>query len=174
MTTGYLLDRELEHVLAALTEPNRVACKVALHTGLRIGDVLALRREQIAPKVTIIEQKTGKRRTFGLPAWLRQEMLQVAGTTWVFPHRTNPARHRTRQAVYMDIKRAAKAFRLPQVVGTHSMRKVYAVRLLDRYGNIDRVQRALNHSSPAVTMLYAMADKLLDESKGKKRAKRPR
>lgn len=173
MTTAYLLERELEHVLAALTEPNRVACKVALHTGLRIGDVLRLRRDQILPKVTVVEQKTGKRKTIGLPAALRREMLRCAGPVWVFPHRTDPERHRTRQAVYMDMKRAAKAFRLPQVVGTHSIRKVYAVRLLDRYGNIERVQKALNHSSPAVTMLYAMADKLLQESKGKKRAKRP-
>ena len=43
MTTEYLLHREVEHVLAALTPVNRVIMRVCMHTGLRIGDVLALR-----------------------------------------------------------------------------------------------------------------------------------
>lgn len=44
-----------------------------------------------------------------------------------------------------------------------------------RYGDIQRVQRALNHSSPSVTLLYAMADKLLTEAAregGKSRQRR--
>lgn len=57
------------------------------------------------------------------------------------------------------MKRAAKAFRLPVNVGPHSARKVYAVELLRKYGDIDRVRRALNHNSEVITLLYAMADK---------------
>ena len=56
------------------------------------------------------------------------------------------------------MKRAAKAFRLPINVGTHSARKFYAVELMRKYGDIDRVRRALNHDSETVTLLYAMAD----------------
>lgn len=171
MTTEYLLNREVEHVLAALTGPNRVVCRVALHTGLRVGDVLALTPAKIKAHAIIIEQKTGKPRMVGFPADLRREMRQCAGENWIFPGRNDPTKHRTRQAVYQDMKRAAKAFRLPQVVGPHSLRKVYAVNLLQKYGDIQRVQRALNHSSPAVTMIYAMADKLLTESQGKRRAR---
>lgn len=37
------------------------------------------------------------------------------------------------------------------------MRKVYAVDVLRRYGDIAEVQRRLNHSGQTVTMLYAMA-----------------
>lgn len=66
------------------------------------------------------------------------------------------------------------AFRLPQNVAPHSLRKVYAVELLERYGDIQRVQRALNHSSIETTLIYAMADKLLDAKlKQAKRRKRP-
>ena len=54
------------------------------------------------------------------------------------------------------MKRAARAFRLPQNVAPHSLRKVYAVELLERYGDIQRVQRALNHSSIETTLIYAM------------------
>ena len=60
-----------------------------------------------------------------------------------------------------DIKRAQKAFRLPVNAGSHSLRKVYAVDLMRRYGDIRRVQRALNHDNETVTLLYAMADQLM-------------
>lgn len=44
MTTEYLLNEQMEHVLSALTPSNRLVMRVCLHTGLRVGDVLA--REQ--------------------------------------------------------------------------------------------------------------------------------
>ena len=56
------------------------------------------------------------------------------------------------------MKRAAAAMRLPQNVAPHSARKVYAVELLARYGDIEKVRRALNHDSEIVTLIYAMAD----------------
>jgi hypothetical protein len=40
------------------------------------------------------------------------------------------------------------------------MRKVFAVDAYKRYGSIARVQRLLQHSDEAVTMIYAMADKM--------------
>ena len=55
------------------------------------------------------------------------------------------------------MKRAAKAFRIRQNVAPHSFRKVYAVELLRRCGDVKRVQRALNHSDCATTMIYVMA-----------------
>lgn len=160
MKTAYLLDREVGHVLAALTPSNRLVCRVCLHTGLRVGDVLALRTRQLAPRFWVTERKTRKRRQVGLPAGLLADIRAQAGEIWAFPGR-DPRRPRTRQAVWADVKRAAKAFRLPQNVAPHSFRKVYAVDLLRKYGDLDRVRRALNHGSCETTMIYAMADRLL-------------
>lgn len=174
MKTEYLLNRQLNHVLAALTPQNRLICEVELHTGLRVGDVLALKTGQIARKFWVTESKTGKRRQVGLTDQLILRIRAQSGPVWAFPGRTKD-RPKTRQAVWADIKRAAKLFRLPQNAGTHSMRKIYAVDLMARYGDIQRVQRALNHSSPSVTLLYAMADKLLMEAAregGKSRQRR--
>lgn len=169
MKTEYLLNEQVERVLAALTPENRLVMRVCLHNGLRVGDALGLKTAQLAPRFWITEQKTGKRRVVGLPEPLLSELRRQAGQLWVFENRVNPARHRTRQAVWADVKRAAKAFRLPQNVGTHSARKVYAVDLMRRYGDIERVRRALNHSNESVTMIYALADQLLSQ-----RAKKPR
>lgn len=168
MKTEYLLHREVEHVLAALMPVNRVVMRVCIHTGLRVGDVLALRTDQIAPRFWVTEQKTKKRRIVGLPADLLADMRKIAGKKYVFEHSNDPERHRTRQAVWKDVKRAARAFRLPQNVAPHSARKVYAVDLLAKYGNIAKVQRALNHSGPGVTMIYAMADQLYRQKYHKK------
>lgn len=169
MKTEYLLNREVDQVLSILTDKNRLVMRVALHTGLRVGDVLQLKTEQLKPHFWITESKTKKRRQVGLPEPLLSDLKKAAGKTWVFSGRSGSKPH-TRQAVWKDIKRAAKAFRLPQNVGPHSARKVYAVQLLQEYGDIERVKRALNHSSAAVTMIYAMADQQL-KSKKRRRAK---
>lgn len=158
MNTEYLLDVEVKRVLMLLTPVNRLVVRVMLHTGLRVGDVLALRSAQLARRFWVAEAKTGKRRQVALPDTLLHDLQDQAGKIWVFEGARDPAKHRSRQAVWKDVKRAAKAFRLPQNVGTHSMRKVYAVRLMRKYGDIKRVQRALQHSSPATTLIYAMAD----------------
>lgn len=168
MKTEYLLHKEVEHVLAALMPVNRVVMRVCIHTGLRVGDVLALRTDQIGPRFWVTEQKTKKRRIVGLPADLLADMRKIAGKKYVFEHKDDQERHRTRQAVWKDVKRAARAFRLPQNVAPHSARKVYAVDLLAKYGDIRKVQRALNHSGPSVTMIYAMADQLYRQKYRKK------
>ena len=157
MRTEYLLDREVDLVLAALTDTNRLVMRTALHTGLRVGDVLALKPQQLKPHFWVTEQKTGKARQVGLPEPLLSDLKNHAGEHWVFPGR-NPLKHHTRQAVWKDVKRAAAAFRIPQNVAPHSFRKVYAVDLLKKYGDIDRVRRALNHRSETITMIYALAD----------------
>lgn len=160
MKTDYILHKELDKVLDLLTSGNRIVMKTAIQTGLRISDVLSLRREKLGRQFWIVEQKTGKKRRVNLPEALLEEiLLQSEGSEWAFPGR-DPGKHRSRQAVWKDVKRAQRAFRLPQNLGTHTARKVYAVELFDRYGDLQRVRRALNHQSLEVTVLYAMADEL--------------
>lgn len=178
MTTEYLLDKQVDMVLAALMPQNRLIFRTILRTGARISDVLALKTEDIKPSFWYVEQKTGKHRRMGLGEDLSRQILEQAGNVWAFPGRDGKRspeyeRPKTRQAVWADINRAQKAFRLPQNVGTHSARKVYAVRLMDKYGDIKRVRRALNHSSDSVTAIYAMADMLL-ERKERERSRRRR
>lgn len=151
----------MEHVFAALTPANRLVCQVAVHTGLRVGDVLALRSDKFRPQMWVTEAKTGKRKRVNLPKPLFEMVKAQAGKIWVFSSARDPAKHRTRQAVWADVKRAAKAFRMPQNVGVHSLRKRYAVEQLERSGgNYGRVQRLLNHADMATTMIYAMSYQL--------------
>ena len=171
MRTEYLIEKEVERVLDLLTYENRLVLRVLLHTGIRIGDALALRPWQLKPNFWITEQKTGKRRQIGLPEPLLSDLRSSSDSEWVFPG-SKPGKHRTRQAVWKDVKRAAAALRLTSNAAPHSARKVYAVELLQKYGDIERVRRALNHGGMEVTLIYAMADKRL-QSAGRRRRSKP-
>lgn len=169
ITTEYIVSQAMEQVLGILTPSNRLVMRVMLHTGLRVSDVLRLQTVQVRRQFYVTESKTGKRRRVNLPDDLVDELLQQAGSRYVFQHRTDPSRHRTRQAVWADVKRAARAYRIVENVGTHSARKCYAVALMKKYGDLDRVRRALNHDNDMVTMLYAMADTLVQQKRGRSR-----
>lgn len=171
MRTEYLIEKEVEQVLDLLTYENRLVMRTLLHTGLRIGDVLSIKTDQLKPNFWVTEQKTGKRKQVGLPEPLLGDLRESAGAEWVFPGAA-PGKHRTRQAVWKDVKRAAAAARLTANAAPHSARKVYAVKLLEKYGDIDRVRRALNHGGIEVTLIYAMADKRLS-AKGRRRRAKP-
>lgn len=154
---------ELSHLLAALMPENRLAMEISMYTGLRISDVLALKTEAVRAtpngRLTVRELKTGKNRRIYLPDELRKRALRYAGRLYVFEHRLDANRHRTRQAVWKDIKRVAKAFNLRANLAPHTARKTYSVAEY-RKGGLKRLQGLLNHSSEAVTVLYALADEL--------------
>lgn len=148
-------------LLAAMMPANALALEASMATGLRIGDVLAITRQQCARgRFTVSEEKTGKHRRVYLPKKLQEQMFAQAGRFFVFEHRLDEKRHRTRAAVYKDLRRVAALYRLEGKkiaahVSPHTARKIWAVEA-QRAGK--DVQRLLNHESEAVTMLYSMAD----------------
>lgn len=173
MRSEWIPKGDFEHILAALSPENRLACEVSLATGLRIGDVLALTPEKVRKqRFTVREQKTGKTRTVRLPAELVKRCLACSGAHYVFEGRTNGRKPRTRQAVYRDLKRVARLFNAHKNITPHTARKVYAVEEFERTGNLKKVQKLLNHSSEAVTILYAMANVLNRRKAFKKEQKR--
>ena len=70
------------------------------------------------------------------------------------------------------MKRAARAFRLRRNVGPHTARKIYAVQLMQKYGDIEKVRKALNHDNEFVTLIYAMADKHAELRKKSSRSRK--
>lgn len=167
--SDYVQRETLQHILAALTPENRLACEISLYTGLRIGDVLRLKTDQVGTRFTIQEEKTGKRRAVRLSEDLVRRCIAFSGSTYIFPNRLSGKRHRTRQAVYKDIKRASTLFRVGKKlqISPHTCRKVYAVCAIEKGASLAKVRQLLNHESEAVTMLYAMADQITARRSGK-------
>ena len=124
----------------------------------------------MTPGVTfsLTEAKTGKKRTAVITdkvARILDRQWRTWGRSpWIFPGRdwTKP---RTRQAVWKDLKQVSRTMKidghkLSENVGPHSARKIFAVDLYHRTGDLEAVRKALNHSDQAVTMVYALADRL--------------
>ena len=137
---------------------NALIVETMLQTGLRVSDVLSLRSEQIrkGQRFTVSESKTGKSKRIRLGNKLYLRLLAQAGTKWVFPSARDPRKHRTRQAVWADVKRAAKALRLRQNVAPHSARKSYACGEYERTGDLTAVKSKLNHAHMETTLLYLL------------------
>lgn len=161
--TTWASPQQMGHVLAALMPPNRLIVRVCMATGLRVSDVLELRTAQLKRRQTVRERKTGKVRRIQWPAALYEEMELQAGRYWVFEGRTDPRKHRSRQAVWRDIQRAEAVFKRSRILtraqnlGTHTARKCAAVAAYHR-GGMPAAQRLLQHSDPLITRLYALAD----------------
>ncbi len=153
-----------------LVQPNpRVATilEVEANTGLRIGDVLSLRRGSIIKDGTryrfdIEEQKTGKKRTFTVPNDVYifiEDYCNIAGIPEgeiIFPV--------TVRAVQKHLQRVCELLGYKNI-GSHSFRKFFAGAAYEKSGrDIELVRRLLQHSSTAITSRYiGISDERIDD-----------
>lgn len=170
MRAEYAENAVFNTLLNALMPENRRALALSLCTGLRIGDVLNIRTERLRPRMTVRELKTGKNRRITIPKNLYAELSVSKGKYWLFEGRLDSKKHRTRAAVFKDLQRCAKLYRIngkkiKEHLSPHSARKIYAVEAYRKSGgDLKKVQKLLNHENEAVTMLYAMADILTQKN----------
>jgi integrase len=145
---------------------NALAVRVSLETGMRIGDVLELKPENIKGRtIHYVADKTGKAGKAVITKDLADKLAAVSGEFYIWPKRGEPNEHRTRQAVWADVKKAASCLRaaglLPDVnITPHSARKTFAVDDCERHG-ILHTQKALQHSNKATTKLYVYSEEYL-------------
>lgn len=137
---------------------NALAMQVALETGLRIDDVLSLRLENlIGNKIECVAKKTGKIACRNIPTHIKKLLIKNSGNGWLFPSPKNKVSHKTRQAVWKDVRKACEKAGIFQHVTPHSSRKTFAVNLMREHG-VTSVQKALQHDNVETTMLYAFSD----------------
>ena len=179
MTTDYIPEELLWRLMDCMCPGNAVALMLMVATGMRIGDALNQRLiawsdvlSGVSSSMQYRESKTGKDRVIRVPAAVAAALrtLPRGKSPWLFPGRY-PERPRTRQAVYKDLNRVAKLYRvngkkIRARLGTHTARKIYAVKLyheaekLGHYEPLEYVRVDLNHASREVTFLYALADEI--------------
>lgn len=140
--------------------PNeRIATILVLegNLGLRICDILKLRLCDIVQdgtrhRLDIVEQKTGKQRTFTVPLVIQQYIEnyclrhRIPRTSIIFPI--------TERAVQKQLHIVCDHLGYDGI-STHSFRKWYATEIYKNSGyDIALVQRLLQHSSAATTQRY--------------------
>lgn len=144
--------------------------EIEANTGLRIGDVLSLKRGSIIKdgaryRFNITEQKTGKKRTFTVPNQVYlfiEEYCEIAGIDdgeIIFPITVRAVqKHLARVVEYLGDGY--------ENIGTHSFRKLWGTTLYLSNGcDIELVRRLFQHSSVAVTSRYlGITDKRLEDA----------
>lgn len=167
MRSDYVNSEAFRLLINSMEWENGLALRVSLETGLRIGDVLALRRCDLRGcKLSYVASKTGKPGTKTISKRLAALLIKSAGVSeWLFPGRNSKSGHRTRQAVYRDLKRVCKRLGIEGQISPHSARKSYAVDEFREHG-LDHVKRELQHDDASVTMLYAFSDMLSASADG--------
>lgn len=136
--------------------------------GIRIGDVLQLKLSDIVKdgkryRLNIIEEKTGKRRTFTVPETVYQFFCNycteqnIGANEQMFPITT--------RAVQKHLKAVCDLLGYSNV-STHSFRKWYATDIYEASGHdIVLVQQLLQHSSPNITRRYiGISDEKIEQA----------
>lgn len=160
MRTDYLNPQIYNRLYGVMTYENVLALRVSLETGLRIDDVLSLKRDDLTGRtLTGIAEKTGKPFKKSISQDLANRLKGLNRKGFLFPHRTKPGEHRTRQAVWANMKNAAKVLGIELNAAPHSARKTYAVEVFKDRG-LGAAQKELQHDRVSTTMLYAFSDML--------------
>lgn len=160
MRTDYLNPQIYNRLYGVMTYDNVLALRVSLETGLRIDDVLSLRRDHLVGRTLRgVAEKTGKPYKKSISQDLANRLKGLRREGFLFPHRLKPNEHRTRQAVWANMKKAAKVLGIELNAAPHSARKTYAVEVFKDRG-LGAAQKELQHDRVSTTMLYAFSDML--------------
>ena len=158
MKSKYIETEEVEKLREVMSDEAWIPLWVSLETGLRIGDVVKLRKANLQEDgLHYKAQKTGKNGVAKISGTLRRELSARRGK-WLFPSPYKANSHITRQCAWARIKTACKRAGIEtEGVSPHSLRKVFAVELYREKG-FKAVQSALQHANSATTEIYSFAD----------------
>jgi integrase len=167
----YLEDDELERLIAAAAHEPKVATLIPVlaHTGIRIGEALALRwdrvdfvRQELTIELThsagyTMAPKNGKRRTVPLNASaiaaLKAQRVQTYmrdGLVWAEEDGSQPTLASFRSAWKRSLRAAGVRY-----VRVHDLRHTFASRLVQRGVTLQTVRDLLGHSDISTTLRYA-------------------
>lgn len=164
MRTDYIKPSVYKKIYSIMQYENALALRTSLETGMRIGDVLDLEKNQLqGRRISFTAQKTGKSAKKVISVDLSKRLRQVSGSRFIFEGRYGD-KPRRRQTVWKDVKKACKELHITENVGCHSARKTYAVEELHEHG-LPTVQKELQHDRLSTTMLYAFSDLLTADVK---------
>ena len=163
----YLTEAEVAALLAAVSSlppPRAAMMRAALEllyaTGLRVGELLALRAAALRSDAAllVVRGKGGKERVVPLSDAARAAASLLPArdppSPWLFPGR-EPGQALTRQGFALLLKQVALAAGLdPARVSPHVLRHCFASHMLARGADLRSLQLLLGHADIATTEIY--------------------
>ena len=132
---------------------------LGINTGLRVSDLLQLKKETVRgnkKKLTVREGKTKKRRVLHLDniyGELSAYIETLNGTDWLFPSRKGD-KPISRIQAYRQLNKAATMVDILDGIGTHTLRKTFGYWHYKQFRDVAELQTILNHTHPEVTLRY--------------------
>lgn len=136
---------------------------VGIHTGLRISDILPLKKKDVlGTHIALFEKKTGKQKRFIISPELRKVLdvyiKDLKNQDYLFRSQkktdTGKVRPIDRTRAYRILTEAAEAIGYPEPIGTHSMRKTFGYNFYEKYKEVASLMKIFNHSKETTTLFY--------------------
>lgn len=147
----YLSSEEIKALLTVAHPRLYPVLTMALHTGMRRGEIMGLQWENVSldrATIYILHSKSGKPREVPITAKLNEVLVTLK------PRAEGPVF----DLPYIMLRRYFdKAVRAAAITGFrfHDMRHTFASHFIMRTNDLPALQRLLGHSSPAMTLRYA-------------------
>jgi len=130
---------------------------ISLYTGLRVGDILKLKYEDVqGDTIQLAEEKTNKKRFITINEEIKEALKYFDGNGFIFKSQKKTVF--TRQQINRKLKKLFIEFSATHNISSHSLRKSFGRQV---YNNDNQSERALmmlseifNHSSIATTRKY--------------------
>jgi len=152
----------------AHSERNLLLFDIGINTGLRIGDIVRLRIEDVKGRSYVIvkEGKTDKpRRVYlnSIMADISDYLENKPSEGWLFPSRKGNGHISTTQAYRILAKVADLLGR--NDIGTHTLRKTFGYHYYRKTKDVATLMTIFNHSSQSVTKRYiGVTDSEIEDS----------
>lgn len=169
---------KMYEVLREESERNFILFLLGISIGLRISDLLRLKKEDLyEPHIFIWEKKTKKkkknRKRVKIPGYIKKYIIPYANSLhdgdYVFKSRQGGNRPIDRSTAYRILNKAARECGLKEI-GTHTLRKTFGYHFYQSTKDIAMLQEIFKHSSPEITLQYIgitqdLMDKAIDKVK---------
>ena len=151
-------NEEAKIIRKHLNHQDKLIFDLSIETGLRISDILKLKKREICKIMYIRESKTKKHKIIELSEQLyeRLKTLKNDSSNYAFNSPILSDKHLHRVTYHRHLKFAARATGI--ACSAHSTRKLYAWNIFERNKNIFEVQKALNHKYITTTAAYLDID----------------
>ncbi len=153
--------RDARRLIEAPVNPKHRALLMLLYSaGLRVGEVVKLRVDDLDPERGLIHVRSGKgnkdRYTLLSHVALRdvREYIRLYGpTTWLFPG-ARPSRPLTIRSAQNIVETARRKAGITAHASAHTLRHSFATHLLEAGTDLRYIQQLLGHASTKTTQIY--------------------
>jgi integrase/recombinase XerD len=156
-----LSKEEVAVMLKKVRNPKHRALLMLLYSaGLRVGEVVRLKPQDLDPERGLLRIRQGKGRKdrYTLLARRAAEAVRIyrdayPSEAWLFPG-ARPGRHLTVRSAQRVVTTAAAAAGIEKRVTAHTLRHSFATHLLESGTNLRIIQDLLGHKSTRTTQIY--------------------